>query len=211
MTSADEPSYRCEYFKILDLLPTTYPPEFDFMETSQDIIGFLISLEFLQERSRLWYLIKLRCLCNTASSPSFPAIAIGNIKTSDFKGRFTDVALPSQSYMVGVPDSVAHCSGNDSISKFSLLTADFGRVAFANDYDLWTFVDSFGRSRIYKSLLSSFKAAFIVPSVSVRTVEETKSASVLNKPALVFLSSTKRRRSGSAGTKSTNFFVGGGY
>ena len=130
------------------------------------------------------------------------------LRAFHFKGRFTDVAPRSQSYMVGVPDSVAHCSSDDSLAKFSLLCVDFGRAAFANDYDPWTFVESFGRSRIYKSLLSSYKAASVAPSASVRTVEETASSSALSKqPALHIPSSLKRKRSGSVGTKSTSSSV----
>ena len=110
--------------------------------------------------------------------------------------------------MFGVPDSIAHSSSDDSMAKFFLLTADFGQAVFADDYDPWTYVDSFGRTRIYKALLSSYKAATILPSVSVRTVEEARSASVLNKSALAIPSSTKRRRSGSVGSKSTTSSVG---
>ena len=208
VTSADETAYRTEYLELLDYLRGTYPSKFDFTETSPDLIGFLIGLEFLHDRPRLLYLFKLCCLCLTSSSPTLPAVVIGGINTSDFKGRFTDVALPSQSYMVGVPDSVAHCSSDDSLAKFSLLSVDFGRTAFANDYDPWTFVDSFGRSRIYKSLSSSYKAASVAPSASVRTVEETASSSALSKqPALDIPSSLKRNRSGSVGTKSTSSSV----
>ena len=209
VVTADESSYRSEYLELLDYLRTTYSPNFDFTETSPDLIEFLMCLDFLQDRPRLLYLFKLCCLCITTSSPSLPAIVIGDINTSDFKGRFTDVALPSQSYMVGVPGSVAHCSSDDSMSKFSLLTSSFGRAAFASDYDPWTFVDTFGRSRIYKSLLSSYKAASIAPSASVRTVEETKSANVLNKSALTVPSNSKRKRSGSVGTRSTTSSTGG--
>ena len=159
-----------------------------------------MGLEFSQDRPRLLYLFKLCCLYITTSSPTLPAVTIGDINTSDFKGRFTDAALPSQSYMVGVPDSVANCSSDDSMAKFSLLSVDFGRAVFAKDYDPWTFVDSFGRSRIYKSLLSSYKAASVAPSTSVRTVEETTSSSALSmQPALDVPSSTKRKRSGVPG------------
>ena len=208
MTSADELAYRTEYLELLDYLRSTYPINFDFTEISQDLIGFLIGLEFLHDRPRLLYLFKLCCLCLKSSSPTLPAVVIRGINTSDFKGRFTDVALPSQSYMVVVPDSVAHCSSDDSLAKFSLLSVDFGRAAFANDYDPWTFVDSFGRSRIYKSLLSSYKAASVAPSASVGTVEETASSSALSKQlALDIPSSTKKRRSGSVGTKSTSSSV----
>ena len=70
VTSADEPSSRCEYLELLDHLRTTYPPDFDFLETSRDLIEFLIGLEFLRERSRLLYLFKLCCLCVTSSSSS---------------------------------------------------------------------------------------------------------------------------------------------
>ena len=97
---------------------------------------------------------------------------------------------------------------DDSMAKFSLLAAEFGRAVLVDEYDPWTYVDSFGRSRIYKSLLSSYKAATIAPSVSVRTVEESMLASVLDKSALTIPSSTKRRRSGSVGSRSTTSSVG---
>ena len=208
MSSADESIYHTGYLELLDYLRNTYPPNFDFTETSQNLIGFLMGLEFLQDRPRLLYLFELCCLCITTSSPTLPTVVIGDINHSDSKGRFSDVALPSQSYMVGVPDSVANCSSDDSMANFSLLSVDFGRSAFANDYDPWTFVDSFGRSRIYKSLLFSYKTASVALSISVRTVEESTSSSALSKqPALDIPSSTKRKRSESVGIKSTTYSV----
>ena len=208
VTSSDESVYRTEYLELLDHLRDTYPADFNFTETSRDLIEFLVNLEFLRDRPRLLYLFKLSCLCLTNSSPTLPGIILGTINTSDFKGRFTDVALPVQSYLASVSDSVAHCSSDDSMSKFSVLSVDFGRTAFSSDYDPWSFVDSFGRSRIYKSLLTSYKSASVAPVTTVRTVEETASSSALSKqPALDIPSCTKRKRSGSAGSKSTTSSV----
>ena len=125
VSSADESVYQTEYLELLDYLRSTYPANFDITETSQELIGFLMSLEFLHERPRLLYLFKLCCICLTTSSPTLPAVVIGDTNTSEFKGCFTDVALPSQSDMIVVPDSVAHCSSDDSMAKFSPLSVDF--------------------------------------------------------------------------------------
>ena len=70
VTSAVEFIYRTEYLELLDYLRSTYLPNFDFTETSQDLIGFLTGLEFLHDRPRLLYMFKLCCLCLTTSSPT---------------------------------------------------------------------------------------------------------------------------------------------
>ena len=77
VTSADELVYRTEYLELLDYLRSTYPSNFDFTEISQDLIGFLMGLEFLHDRPRLLYLFKLFCLCLTSISPTLPAVVIG--------------------------------------------------------------------------------------------------------------------------------------
>ena len=86
VTSADESVYRTEYLELLDYLRSTYPPNFDLTGTSEDLIGFLMGLEFLHDRLRLLYLFTLCCLCITTSSPTLPAVVIEDINTSDFKG-----------------------------------------------------------------------------------------------------------------------------
>ena len=69
--------------------------------------------------------------------------------------------------MAGVPDSVTHCCNEiNNMSEFSLLSADFGYSAFTDEYDPWTFVDTFGRARFYKSLLSFYKTVVDGPRVS---------------------------------------------
>ena len=85
VTSADEPAYRYEYLELLYYLRSTYPPDFIFEESSQDLIEFLMSLEFLQTRASLLYLFKLCCLCITSPSHQFPAITVGNLNTRNFK------------------------------------------------------------------------------------------------------------------------------
>ena len=53
VNSANESVYQTEYPELLDYLRSTYPANFDFTETSQDLVGFLMSFEFLHERPRL--------------------------------------------------------------------------------------------------------------------------------------------------------------
>ena len=209
VTSADETAYRTEYLELLDYLRGTYPSIFDFTETSPDLIGFLIGLEFLHDRPRLQYLFKLCCLCLTSSSPTLPAVVIRGINTSDFKGRFTDVALPSQSYMVGVPDSVAHCSSDDSLAKFSLLSVDFGQTP-----SLTTTINGLLSIRLgnlgFISLChrrTRLPLLLLLPASGLWKRLRRSSSALSKQPALDIPSSLKRKRSGSVGTKSTSSSV----
>ena len=83
---------------------------------------------------------------------------MGNIDTTDFQSRVADVILPCQSYLSEVTDSLALCCTEASLDKFSLLSASFGQSGFSADYDPWTYVATFGRSVIYKSLVSSHRS-----------------------------------------------------
>ena len=107
------------------------------------------------------------CLCITARSEEFPSVTFCNVYLMGLHGRFTDVVLPGQSYLSGVPDSVPFCSQDSSLSKFSLLASDFGRTSFAPTYDPWGYVDTFGRSKVYKALLSFHKVAVAGPQGNV--------------------------------------------
>ena len=110
------------------------------------------------------------CLCATTQSPAYPDVTAGNITTVVQQRRFPDVNLPYHSYMVGVSGSSTLCSGDSSLEKFSLLSDSFARTAFSTTYDLWTYVDNFGRSRIYNSLSISYPIVcrcFVVAHLSV--------------------------------------------
>ena len=120
-------------------------------EISPVLVNFLMGLKLLQSRTHLLYLIKLCCLCITPPSLCYRSGIVGSVDASNHESRFTDVLLPGQSYLSGVPDSYLYCSSHASMAKFSLLSAAFGRSAFTATWDPWTFVDSFGRSRIYVS------------------------------------------------------------
>ena len=203
VTNADDPAYRYEYLELWDHLRTTYPPDFILEESSRDLIDFLMGLDFVQPRARLLYLFKLCCLCITAPSPQIPAITIWSLSTANLRGQFTDVPLPCQSCVSGVSDSVSHCSSDDSMAKFSLLSVDFGQTALSDDYGPWTFVDTLARSRIYKSLLTSHKTACTGTAVSVKMTEGAKASSSVDKSALEVPTQRKRKLSGSVATKST--------
>ena len=117
-----------------------------------------MDLKFLPTKERLFYLFKLCCLCITSASPSYPGVLVGSIDKSGNRHRFTDVVFPVQSYLTGVPGSSALCENDANLANFSLLSASFGRTAFFPTYDPWETVVVFRRSKIYKSLLSTYRS-----------------------------------------------------
>ena len=82
VTSANENSCRDEYLALLDHLRVNYSPDFDLMESSPDLIDFLMGLEFFQTHEHLCYIFKLCCLCLTSCSPQYPPIFFGNVDTT---------------------------------------------------------------------------------------------------------------------------------
>ena len=192
VSSANESACRDEYVELLDHLKASSPLSFDVSQGSPDLIDFFINLDFMQEHSRLLYLFKLSCLCVTSESPQYPMVTIGTISTSGYLNRLTDVVLPAQSYLSGVPDSTAFCTIDSSLAKFSVLSASFGETASSSSYDPWTFVDEFGRNKIYKTLLASYRSA--LSGLGEGSLDETASSSVGDMPAVVPPSSRKRRR-----------------
>ena len=194
VSSANESLCRDQYMQLLDHLRTTYDPDFDKSSVSADLIEFLSELEFLRNRSCLSYLFKLCCLCATTVSPTYPDVTSGTISTAGCHNRLTDVILPSQSYVANVRDAVAFCSDNGNLTKFIDFSSSFGHSAFAFDYDPWTYVDNFGRSKIYKSLPASYRTALSTPQKTlVRSAPEDQS-SVADTSAVKAPSSTKRRK-----------------
>ena len=194
VSSANESLCRDQYMLLLDHLRTAYDPDFDISSVSADLVEFLSELEFLRSRSCLFYLFKLCCLCATTVSPTYPDVTFGTISTAGRRNRLTDVILPSQSYVANVRDAVAFCSDNGNLTKFIDFSSSFGRSAFASDYDPWTYVDNFGRSKFYKSLLASYRTALSTPQKTlVRSAPEDQS-SVADSSAVKAPSSTKRRK-----------------
>ena len=71
--------------------------------------------------------------------------------------------------MANVAGSVIRSSEDSNLTKFSALAASFGRAAFSPEYEPWTYTDTFGRSKIYKSLLATHPKADSAPKrVSVQ-------------------------------------------
>ena len=148
---------------LIDHLRVSRSADFTLLSESQDLIDFLMGLEFLQKRTHLLHLFKLCCLCITSPSSQLPVVTIGSIDTNNLQGRSTDVIFPGQSYLVNVPGSISHCVSDQCLSKFSLLSSDLDRPAFSSEYDPWTYVDSFGRSVIFKYLLNTYKSVISGP------------------------------------------------
>ena len=159
VSSANESACRDEYVELLDHLETSSLPSFDVRQGSPDLSDFLVNLDFMQEHSRLFYFFKRSCLCITSENPQYATVSIGRVSTSNYQNRLIDVVLPAQSYLSGVPDSIAFCTSDSNLANFSLLSASFGQTTSSASYDTWTFVDEFGRNKIYKSLLASYRSA----------------------------------------------------
>ena len=194
VSNANESLCRDQYMQLLDHLRTAYDPNFDISSVSADLIEFLSELEFLRNRSCLFYLFKLCCLCATSVSPTYTDVTFGTVSTAGRHSRLTDVIFPSQSYVANVRDAVAFCSDDGNLAKLIDFSSSFGRSAFAPDYDPWTYVDNFGRSKIYKSLLASYRTALSTPQKSlVRSAPEDQ-CSVADMSAVKAPTSTKRRK-----------------
>ena len=140
------------------------------------------------------YLFKLSCLCITSESPQYPTVRIGSVSTSNCQSRLVDVVLPAQSSLSGVPDYIAFCTSDSSLANFSLLSASFSQSASSASYDPWTFVDEFGRNKIYKTLVASYRSALSGVGEGTGSLDDTGSYSVGEMPAVVPPSDRKRRR-----------------
>ena len=194
VSSTNESLCRDQYMQLLDHLRTAYSPDFDITSVSCDLIEFLSELEFLRDHSCLFYLFKLCCLCATTVSPTYPDVTFGTISTAGRHSRLTDVILPVQSYMSNVRDAVAFCSDDRNLARIIDFSSSFERSAFAPDYDPWSYVDTFGRSKIYKSLLASYRVAFSSPQKALVRIAPDDVHSVADTSAVKAPSSTKRRK-----------------
>ena len=172
VTSSNEATYRDEYLKLLDTLRTNYRPDFDITSVSPDLIQFLMRLEFFSTDDHLLYLFKLCCLCMTTVIPQYPAVAMGKSDTISLRGRLASLILPCRSFLSEVPNFLSFCCGESNLEKFSKFSASFGQSAFCPSYDPWVYVDSFGRSFIYKSLLSAYSSVLSDYSVIAKGPEK---------------------------------------
>ena len=183
-----------QYIQMLDHLRAAYRANFEVTSVASDLIEFMMSLEFLHERSHLLYLFRLCCLCTTATSPNHPDFSFGSITTTGGQSRFTDLIMLCQSSMSNVTGSVAHCSSDSNLVEFSLLSASFGRSAFSSEYDPWKYTDTFGRSKIYNSLLASYQVAISAPQRSLFHLDPVDTSTVADQSAVKMPSSSKRRK-----------------
>ena len=205
VSTANESACWDEYVELLDQLKASSLPSFDVSQGSPDLIDFLVNLDFMQEHSHLMYLFKLSCLCITSESPQYPAVIIGSISTSNCQNRLVDVVLPAQSYLSGVPDSIAFCTSDSSLANFYLLSASFSQSASSASYDPWTFVDEFGRNKIYKTLVASYRSALSGVGEGTGSLDDTGSYSVGEMPAVVPPRNRKRRRMEKSSSRSVLF------
>ena len=205
---SNESQCRDQYIQLLDHLQTAFGSSFDITSVEPDLIQFLMGLDFLHERPHLLYLFKLSCLCSTTVSPSYPDVTFGEVTTAGGQSRFTDLVLPCQSYMANVAGSVLRSSEDSHLAKFSALAESFGRAAFSSEYDPWVYTDTFGRSRIYKSLLSTHRKADSAPKRVSTQVNLAESSTVEDQSAVRIPSSKKRKKGRSVSRSSSSSVVG---
>ena len=194
VTASNESACRDEYVGLIDHLHDNYAPDFDVTQHFWDLIDFLVSLEYMQNHNHLMHLFKLCCLCATSCSPDYPVVSMGTLNTTGFQSRSTDIVLPAQSYLSGVPESLPYCVADRQLNDFSLLSASFGRSAFSPEYDPWTYVDVFGRGKIFKSLVSTYRAALSESAERVRGLDNPNVSIMGETPAVQPPSDTKRMR-----------------
>ena len=204
----NESACRDEYVALLDYLRNNHSAEFSAANDSPDLIDFFMSLEFLQSRDHLCYLFKLSCLCITTVSPEYPPVSFGRINTAMLQSRLVDVILPCQSYLSSDPDSLLACCTESQLERFQQLSSTFGQSAFAADYDPWPFVDGFGRTAIYKSLVASHRSVLSGSEFQFRSPTLADTSSVKDAPAYRLPSDSKRRRMERAVSRSTASSVG---
>ena len=79
--------------------------------------------------------------------------------------------------MTRVPDAINVCNNEDALIKYRELEAQFnsGNVAA----DPWSHVDAFGRARIFKSLMGTYKSLFQPP----KSASSSRSGSRSSSPA----------------------------
>ena len=169
---------REQYNELVDHLRSSFPPSVDLTVAIPDLIDFMLTLPFLQNRPNLLHLFRLCCLWPTSSVPELPPIIFGDVDTSKPHCRLTDVILPAQSFLQGVPESVSIVTSESNLTSFMSLSENFGHTAFEDGYDPWQSVDNFGRARIYRSLLAAAKAKEAGPKVSSAPVASDVESSV---------------------------------
>ena len=139
----------------------------------------------------MFHFFRLCCSSITSPSSHIPAVTIGSISTIEHQGRFTDVVLPGQSFLANVPGSILHCISDQRLSKFSLLPSVSNKSAYSSKHDPWTYLDSFGRSAIFKSLLSIYKAVISGPKAGLVRMTSGDVSSVVDEPPLKTLENLK--------------------
>ena len=169
---------REQYLELIDYLRNLYPSTVDPVAAVPDLIDFMVNLTFLQNRPNLLHLFRLSCLCLTNSVTDLPPVVFGEVDTSKPHCRLTDVILPAQSFLSGVPESISVVTSDSNLTSFLTLSTSFGRSAFAENYDPWQSVDNFGRARIYRALLSAAKTKKEGPKVVPSPVGSDAGSSV---------------------------------
>ena len=194
VSASNESACRDEYVALLDYLRANHSTEFVSTSHPPDLIDFFMGLDFLQTHDHICYLFKLSCLCITSVNPEYPPVSFGKIDTRGLQSRLADVILPCQSYLTSVPDSLLACCTESRLETFCHLSTSFGQSGFAADYDPWTFVDGFGRSAIYKTLVASHRSVLAGSDFHFRSPTLPDVSSVQDAPAVKLPSENKRRR-----------------
>ena len=197
VSEGDTSLYRDEYNELVDFLRVSQPILKKDPGVIPDIVIFLSQMEALQTRVHLRYLFELCCLCLTETATSLPVIKTSFIDTSDYRCKYTEFIQPVQSYLSTVPDGVAVCTSDTSLSAFNSLLSESEVSSFEPSLDPWEEFDLFGCRKIFKSLDSSYKSL----ESPIPTAPRSSASSTIDRPLVQTASVGKIKRVAFGGSK----------
>ena len=145
-----------------------------------DTVDLLSAMPELCNRSHLYRLFRLSCMCLTETTPLLPPIRFHDVDSHRPKCKLGDVLLPAQSFLARVPESIPICpicTKYESLAEFCALEDQFntGNVAI----DPWIHVDIFAKADFYKILCQMHKSLTQKP----KSASSSRSASGSNSPS----------------------------
>ena len=154
VSECDSSLYRDEYNELVDFLRLFQPALKKDLGVVRDMVIFLGQLEASQTRTRLRYLFELCCLCLTETATSLPVIKTSFIDTSDYRCKHTEFIQSVHSYLSTVPDGVAVCTSDASLSDFNSLYSVVETSSFETSLYPCQEFDLFSCRKIFKSLMT---------------------------------------------------------
>ena len=195
LEGSPEKDCRDEYFEFIGHFRQTYHSLKDSPKGFSDMVDLLSSMPELRNRTHLYRLFQLSCMCLTENTPLLSPIRFHDVDAQRPKCSLRDVLLPAQSYFTRVPEAISVCTTNDSLNKLREIEQEFNTGNVAGDP--WTHVDVFGRDDFYRILCQKHKSL----TRKSKSPSSSRSASKSTSPVI----SSRRRESPGKGKRKVAF------